>query len=162
MAIDAKTATATTADPKRSAVGVKETPGVAIKAFNTDTTMANATPHFLSIHSPALATRPATPSATCKQPVNADTSSEAPKISGLTRFRALNTSSKMAAMVTFSGRCVFIFCQALACPHHGELLIKPEDPGIRTGGIGEPALRRRVPGAGTRPPHRRSHSYPVP
>src|SRR5215208_2621137 len=104
MAIDAKTATATTADPKRSAVGAKETPGVADKAFNTDTTMAIATPHFLSIHSPALATRPATPNATYKQATTAGTSSEAPRISGLTKFNALNTSSKMAAIVVFSGR----------------------------------------------------------
>ena len=93
----------------------KETPGVADKAFNTDTTMAIATPHFLSIRSPALATRPATPSATCKQPTNAGTSSEVPRISGLTKFNTLNTSSKMAALVTFSGRCVFISCRALAC-----------------------------------------------
>src|SRR3712207_6693609 len=136
MAIDAKTATATTADPKRSAVGAKETPGVADKAFNTDTTIANATPHFLSIHSPALATRPATPSATCKQPVNAGTSSEAPKISGLTKFRALNTSSKMAAMVTFRGRCVFILCQALACLPRGGAAHQAGTTGRPIWGIG--------------------------
>ncbi len=114
MTISAKTATPTTADPKRSVVSAKETPGGADKAFNTDTTIANATPHFLSIHSPALATRPATPSATCKQPTNAGTSSEAPKISGLTKFNALNTSSKIAAMVTFSGRCMFVSCRSSA------------------------------------------------
>ena len=37
------------------------------------------------------------------------------------------------------------------------------DPGVRTRGIGEPTLHRRVrpPGTGT-PPHHHSHSFPVP
>ena len=50
--ISAKTVTPTAADPKRALVRVKEKLGIADKAFNTDTKIVSAKPHFLSIHRP--------------------------------------------------------------------------------------------------------------
>ena len=62
----AETRTVTVAAALSAAFGAKGIPGSADTRLSARTTTANQTPHLLSIHNPAAATRPATPSATAE------------------------------------------------------------------------------------------------